>query len=129
MSITVQSGLTLTFDRFWKWLLDHPNCILRAGTVDALFYDMEEFHWHLMEDEHHMPVVQIIRGKNLVGEIVIDTRDLLFVQVTPETEGDTNRFLFEVIGGPKGDTYAAYHFLMAHGFEEQEVGHLGGLKH
>ena len=31
---------------FWNWLAAHPNCILRAGTPEAVLYDDEEFHWH-----------------------------------------------------------------------------------
>ena len=49
MSLTVQSGATLPFERFWKWLKHHPNCILRAGTSEAWLYDHEDLHWHLEE--------------------------------------------------------------------------------
>ena len=51
MPVTVETGTTLAFDRFWRWLKRHPNCILRAGTSDAYLYEQEDLHWHLEEDD------------------------------------------------------------------------------
>ena len=42
MAVTVETGSTLTFDRFWRWLKRHPNCIVRAGTPDATLFDQED---------------------------------------------------------------------------------------
>jgi len=129
MSVTVQSGSTLAFDRFWRWLKQHPNCILRAGTADVWLYDQEDLHWHLDEDPDRSPTVQLVRGKQLVGEVVLDVRDALFVQATPEGDAADGHFLFEVVGGGRDEPYAVYHFLVAHGLDE-EGGHPGGgLKH
>jgi hypothetical protein len=109
MSVTVQSGVTIPFDRFWRWLKQHPNCILRAGTHDV---------W-----------LQLVRGKQLLAEIVLDVREALFVQATSEEgEGSERNFLFEVVGGGKEEPYAVYHFLVAHGFEEDGA-HASSLKH
>ena len=117
MSVTVETGTTLQFDRFWRWLKRHPHCILRAGTPDAYLYDLEELHWHLDEDEDRLPTVQLARGKQLLGEIVIEAREVLFVQAVPDPDGEQGQFLFELIGG--GDEpYAVYHFVLAHGFDE-----------
>lgn len=129
MSITVQAGTTLTFEKFWKWVTTHPNCILRAGTQDSCLYDQEDLHWHFEQEGSHNAIVQLIRGKQLIGEMVVDARDVLFVQATPDPEsGEKNYHLFELIGGPKDDSYAVYHFLLAHGFDE-ESGHSTALKH
>jgi len=128
MAVTVQAGATITFDRFWRWLKHHPNCIVRAGTTDVWLYDQDELHWHLDEDADRSPTVQLVRGKQLLGELVLDVRDALFVQVTPEGEGSEAQFLFEVVGGGREEPYAVYHFLLAHGFDE-EGAHAGGLKH
>ena len=38
---------TLPFEKFWMWLQAHANCILRAGTPEALLSDPEDYHWHL----------------------------------------------------------------------------------
>jgi len=117
MPVTVETGSTFTFDRFWRWLKRHPNCILRAGTPESYLYDHEELHWHLEEDEDRTPTVQLIRGKQLLGEIVIESRDVLYVQAVPDPDGEEGQFLFELVGG--GDeAVALYHFALAHPFEE-----------
>jgi hypothetical protein len=129
MSLTVQSGATLPFERFWKWLKHHPNCILRAGTTDVWLYDQDDLHWHLEENPDRNPSVQLVRGKQVLAEIVLEVREVVFVQSTLDSEEDGERhFLFEVVGGDRTEPYAVYHFLVAHGFEE-EPHQQGGLKH
>ena len=129
MPLTVQSGATLPFERFWKWLKHHPNCILRAGTHDVWLYDQDDLHWHLEEDPDRHPSVQLVRGKQVLAEIVLEVREVVFVQSTLDSEEDgERRFLFEVVGGDRTEPYAVYHFLVAHGFEE-EPHQQGGLKH
>lgn len=125
MSVTVETGTTLAFDRFWRWLKRHTNCILRAGTPDAFLHDQDDLHWHLEEEEDHTPTVQLLRGKQIVGELVIDVRDVLFVQAVPDPEGEAGQFVFELVGGGE-EPYAVYHFLLAHGFEEEP--HRSALK-
>jgi len=127
MSVSVESGTTLPFDRFWRWLRQHVNCIVRAGNADAWLHDQEAFHWNLDEDEARNPLVQLVWGKLLVGEMAMDVREVLFVQATPEPSAQ-GQFLFELVAGGTGEPYPAYHFVLAHGFEEEEAGH-GGLKH
>ncbi len=128
MSLTVQSGATLTFERFWGWLKRHHNCILRAGTPDSWLYDQDDLHWHLDEGPERHPSVQLVRGKQVLAEIALDVRDVVFVQATLDSEEDgERRFLFEVVGGDRAEPYPVYHFLVAHGFEEEP--HQGGLKH
>ncbi|MBS1110163.1 MAG: hypothetical protein H6Q88_2155 [Anaeromyxobacteraceae bacterium] len=128
MSVTVQSGATLPFERFWKWLKHHPNCILRAGTSEAWLYDQDDLHWHLEDGPERRASVQVLRGKQVLGELVLDVRDVVFVQATLDSEEDgERRYLFEVVGGDRAEPYAVYHFLVAHGFEEEP--HAAGLKH
>ena len=122
MSVTVETGVTLPFDRFWRWLKRHPHCILRAGTADAYLYDQDELHWHLDEDDDRVPTVQLMKAKALLAEVALETRDILFVQVTPDPDGEAGQHLFEVIGGAESP-YAVYHFLLAHGFEDEAAGH------
>ncbi len=126
MPVTVETGSTLTFERFWRWLKRHPNCILRAGTPDSYLYDHEDLHWHLEEDEDRVPTIQLIRGKQILGELVIELREVLFVQVLPDPDGEAGQFVFELVGG--GDEpYPIYHFALAHGFDE-DGGHRTQLK-
>lgn len=120
MPVTVETGSTLTFERFWRWLKRHPNCILRAGTPDAYLYDAEDLHWHLDEDEERTPTVQLMRGKQLLGELLLETREVLFVQAMPDPDGEQGQFVFELVGGAAGEEpYALYHFVLAHGFDEE----------
>jgi hypothetical protein len=127
MSVTVETGTTLAFDRFWRWLKHHANCIVRAGTVDTLLYDQDSFHWHLEEDTDRNPVVQLISGKLLVAEMILDVRDVIYVEATPEGT-EQGHFLFDLVGGAKDEPYAVYHFVVAHAFED-EARHAPGLKH
>jgi predicted SAM-dependent methyltransferase len=128
MSLTVQAGATLTFERFWGWLRRHPNCILRAGTPDSWLYDQDDLHWHLDEGPERHPTVQLIRGKQVIAEIALDVRDVVFVQATLDSEEDgERRFLFEVVGGDRAEPYPVDHFRGAHGCEEEP--HRAALKH
>ncbi len=131
MSVTVETGTTLTFERFWKWLKTHASCIVRAGTVDTFLHDQDAFHWNIEEDHERNPVVQLVWAKQLVGELVLDARDVLYVEATPDEEdgrGAAGQFLFDLVGGSQEEPYSVYHFVLAHGFEE-EKGHPSGLKH
>jgi hypothetical protein len=127
MSVTVETGTTLQFDRFWRWLKRHSGCILRAGTPDAFLYDQDDLHWHLEEDEERVPTVQLVRGKQILAELAIEIRDVLFVQAVPDADGEPGQFVFELVGGAGEEPYAVYHFLLAHGFEE-EASHRPALK-
>jgi hypothetical protein len=115
-------------EQFWRWLKDHPNCILRAGTPESFLYDHEQVHWHLGEDPDRNLVIQLIWGKQVIGEMVIAPRDVLFVQAAPDGESEEpGRFIFDLIGGSKDEPYPLYHFQMAHSYEG-ELPH-GSLKH
>ncbi len=127
MSVTVETGTSLAFDRFWRWLKRHASCVLRAGTPDSFLYDQEDLHWHLDEDDDRVPTVQLMRGKQILGELVIEARDVLFVQAMPDPDGEQGQYLFELVGGGGEEPYAVYHFVLAHGFEE-EASHRPALK-
>jgi hypothetical protein len=125
----VETGTTLTFDKFWRWLREHNNCILRAGTEDVWLFDHEELHWHVDEDGRHNPVVQLIQGKRIVSEMLMDVRDVMFVQATPQgADPEDQTTLFELIVAGGDETFSAYHFLMAHPLEEEQR-HAPSLKH
>lgn len=127
MPVTVETGTTVAFDRFWRWLKRHANCILRAGTPDAFLYDADDLHWHLEEDEERVPTVQLLRGKQLLGELAVETRDILFVQAMPDPDGEHGQYLFEIVGSGGEEPYPVYHFVLAHGFDE-EAAHRTQLK-
>ncbi len=127
MGLTVETGATLEFERFWRWMKRHIHCIVRAGTPDAYLYDQEDLHWHLDEDDDRTPVVQLMRGKELIAEVVLDAPDILFVQVMPDPDGEQGQFLFEVIGGGADNPQPVYHFVLTHGLDETTA-HKASLK-
>jgi hypothetical protein len=117
MDILSQPVRTLKFDGFWRWLQEHTHCILRCGSVDAMLYDHDAFHWALLEEDRQH-VVQVLQGKVLVGELVMAGREVTEVNVAPDPDtGTQGHILVELMGGPKEDPQVLYHFVMAHGID------------
>jgi hypothetical protein len=120
MSTETQSA-PLTFDRFWRWMMDHPNCVVRVGSADATLLDHDDFHWEFMDEEDGNTVIQLVKGKALVGELMISRGDIAFVQASLDVENVTQGYwLFELIGGPKDDSFTIAHVLMSHGIEQAQ---------
>lgn len=108
----------VSFDKFWSWLQGHPNCILSAGTPEAVLYDDEDFHWHFASEEDGTLLVQVLRGKQLVGEIAIAPRTITYVQ--SEAKGD-EEFVFECVEETDREPLVAYHFTLSHDYSPEEV--------
>jgi hypothetical protein len=109
---------TLTFDKFWAWLKAHPGCIVRAGTPETVLCDHDDFHWTLDAEDDHTFVVQLARAKDLVGELLVFSSEVAYVQVEPsETEGE---WLFECVIETEKAREVAYHFVMAHEYDDGE---------
>ena len=109
---------TMSFDTFWEWVTSHPNCILRAGTRDTVVFDDDDFHWHFAGDETSSFLVQVIRGKRLVGEILIPKEHIAFVQgVVGDQEGE---FVFELVSSDDTSPSALFFFVLTHGYESQD---------
>ncbi|MFN7974134.1 MAG: hypothetical protein U0166_17595 [Acidobacteriota bacterium] len=113
-------GTALPVERFWTWLHEHHNCIVSAGTPDVWIYDADDLHWHLTEDPGGKLGVEVCRGKQVVAEMSIVKAEVLYVDVGPslDTQG---HFEFQLMGGPEGDQYALYHFVTAHGYEDEDA--------
>lgn len=109
---------TLSLEDFWSWLVTHPNCIVRAGTREAVIYDDEDLHWHLAPEGPETLLVQLIRGKRLVGEILIPREGIAYVQgVIGDQDGE---FVFELVPESESDTSAVYFFVLTHGYDVQD---------
>ena len=108
---------TLPFDIFWAWLMGHPNCILRAGTPEAVLYDDEDLHWHFAKEEPETLVVQVLRGKLLVGELLVAPEQIAYVQGVPSDQ--EHEFVFELITESEVERYPAYFFVLIHGFDDE----------
>ena len=108
---------TLPFDTFWNWLLLHPNCILRAGTADAVVFDDDDLPWHFAADGA-LFFVQVIRGKRLLGEAVVDTERVAYVQALGEDrEGE---FFFELVSESETERTAPWLFVLSLDYDEEE---------
>lgn len=108
----------LTFEAFWRWLQDHRNCLLHVGSSDVMLMDNELLHWDFFEEEDGTAVVQAIVGKSLVGEVIIERADILFVQASPDLEQPGSQaWNFELIGGSREENYPLFSFLVTHGME------------
>ena len=116
----------IPFDKFWKWLLGHPNCILSAGTPEAVLYDDEDFHWHLGAEEEDTMLVQVLRGKQILGEVLIAFRSVAYVQA--EQKGEEEH-VFECIVEAESERVAAYHFTLSHGYTTEEAATKGRWVH
>lgn len=109
---------TLPFENFWGWLTRHPNCILRAGTANTVLFDDEDLHWHFASDETGL-YVQVIRGKRLQGEMILDAEQIDYVEAFGEQE--TGEYGFEIINESAGDRTVAYFFVLSHGFDDDDI--------
>ena len=108
---------TLTFDKFWKWLAGHANCIVRAGTPEVVLVDHDDFHWTLLSEDDHTPSSSSAAPR-ISSASSSCSRRIAYVQVEPtETEGE---WLFECIVETEKAREVAYHFVMAHEYEDGE---------
>jgi hypothetical protein len=106
---------TLPFADFWQWLGHHPDCILRAGTPEAVLYDDEDLHWTFIQEEPETLVVQVLRGKLLVGELFVAPDQISYVQASRGEREDEH--VFELITETESENFASYFFVMVHGFD------------
>ena len=111
--------LTLTFETFWAWVVAHPNCILRAGTPESVLYDDDEFHWHFATEGPHTLLVQVIRGKRLVGELLVEPEGVTYVQGAVGERED--EYVFELVTEAQGERTVAFFFVLAHGYDGEEA--------
>ena len=108
---------TLDFESFWKWLITHPNCILRAGTPESVLYDDEDLHWHFAQENDGTLLVQTLRGKRLLAEFFLDGARIAYVQEVPDEDSDEHTF--ELVSEIGSDTYSTYFFVVTHGMEDE----------
>ena len=85
---------SLTLQDFWPWLGDHCNCILRAGTPDSILYDDDDFHWRFTQENPRTLLVQLVRGKRLIGEVFIEPELVSSVRMTP---GEKDEVIFRKV--------------------------------
>ncbi len=116
----MEDPLILPFETFWPWLVSHPNCVLRAGTPEAVLYDDDDLHWHFASEATGTLLVQVIRGKRMMGEILVQPSQVAYVQgYAGEEEGE---WFFDLVAeGTSGEAGYAYFFVLSHGHEDEET--------
>ncbi len=114
----MEAPFTLTFEVFWGWLVAHPNCVLRAGSRDAVIYDEEDLHWHIANEPDGTLLVQVIRGKRLLGELFLEPERIDYVQAVPQENEE--EYTFELIAEAETEG-PAYFFVLVHGYEVEEA--------
>jgi hypothetical protein len=119
MSAGSTVAYTLPFSKFWNWLQAHPNCIVRAGTPEVVLFDDDDLHWHFGHEDDGTLLVQLIRGKKLLGELAIAPGDVTYVQAEP---GEADEFRFELLGEGESSGVGGYHFVLSHGYDEEDSG-------
>lgn len=130
MNLTPALGASLRYDEFWRWLREHAGCIVEAGTTNATLLDFEDYHWVLAEEEDGRTILQMLRGKNIVGELLIHPADVRVVDGSPDIEsGNQGQWVFEAMGGPKEDPSVVAYFVMSHGIDEETAGKHKVFKH
>ena len=115
---------TLDFQTFWRWLVVHPNCILRAGTPEAVLYDDDDLHWHFAMENERTLLIQVLRGKRLVGELLLEPEQVAYVEAVSQEQPDEHTF--ELITEAENDRFAAFFFVLVHGYDPGESEAEGG---
>lgn len=108
----------MDMEAFWQWLQGHPNCVIRAGSPDATLFDHDDFHWVFFDEEDRQGIIQVLKGKDLVGELVIPRRHIREVRLGPDLESPEGHFLAELLGEGEEEPEALFHLVLSHGFEE-----------
>ncbi|UFN58382.1 hypothetical protein LPW13_04890 [Microbulbifer celer] len=108
---------SLALKDFWPWLAEHANCILRAGSPDVILYDDDDFYWRFTHESPQTLLVQLMRGKRLVGEMFVEPDLVTSVRISP---GDKDGTIFDLMAQADGEEQVLYYFVMAHGFDERE---------
>lgn len=116
----------LNLDEFWRWASMHYNCILRAGNDACVVFDHPYLHWHLTREDGLL-FVQLVRGKDLIAEFAIDPNLVLYVEATPQQEEE--QVNFDLVANVDGEPLNIFHFLMAHGYDEDEDSQRRGWTH
>ena len=111
--------VVISFEEFWQYLQYHGNCIVSAGTPDTVIYDHDDYHWHFARESAETLLVQVIRGKQMVGEILVAGTVVTFVQGMDKEGGE---YLYECyVDDAPGGPVAAYFFTLSHAHDPEEA--------
>lgn len=70
-----------------------------------------------MSEENSLLIAQLVYGKRLVGELLIDRERVAYVQ---SFQGEQeNEYVFELISETERERTAAWVFVMSHGLDDE----------
>lgn len=118
MSTQLPQEQTLTYRAFVEWLQEHTNCILAAAWGEATIFDHADLHWELYEEEDRRLVVQSVKGKALIGELVIEGREVHDVTLAPDPEALQQGHFLAELHADAARSAVLGHFVMSHGMEQ-----------
>ena len=87
--------------------------------MNAVLYDDEDLHWHFASEPDGTLLVQVLRGKLLLGELFIKSEEIRYVQAVAGETNEEN--LFELVIESEVGQSASYFFVLTHGYEEQKA--------
>ena len=87
--------------------------------MNAVLYDDDDLHWHFASEPDGTLLVQVLRGKLLLGELFIKSEEIRYVQAVAGESNDEN--LFELVIESDLGQSPSYFFVLAHGYEEESV--------
>lgn len=124
MSTPSTTEQTLSFTAFVLWVQEHTNCILSAGWAGATLFDHADLHWDLYEEEDRRFIVQLVKGKALIGELVVEGREVNEVTIGPDPEAASQgHYVAELFSDVASGREVLGHFVLSHGIEQQAKGH------
>ena len=109
-----QAAGTLPFEEFWTWVQTHYNCILRAGSLDAVLYDDDASHWRVTPLDGEQWLVQLCRGKHVAAELVVTAALVSYVQYY---ESEAGEYCYELIREGAGDRECLFYFTLTHTYD------------
>jgi hypothetical protein len=111
-----QVSRSLPLERFWAWLEAHLGCIIQAGSLEMVLHDHEDHHWRVSPEDEGRVLVQMLRGKRPVAEVVMNPAEVAYVQVQP---GEREEEFFFDLCDDRGEV--VYFFVLSHDFEGEEA--------
>ena len=86
--------------------------------VEGDLFDDDDVHWEFTAEEPGTLVIQVVRGKRLVGELLIDPEQVAYVEAVPPERDDEH--VFELITETENDRFAAWFFVLVHGWQAED---------
>ena len=82
-----------------------------------MLFDDDDLHWQFGSDGQTL-FTQVLRGKRLMGEMLMNSEAISYVEVHSGERDD--EFFYDMVVETEAERVVAYFFVMAHGMDEEE---------